>query len=139
MPERDDLCRELVAIGTEHDLPVYRVTGLPNQAGAAAGAHDPATMPRAAAAALGLARAAIRVNNGTLGEHLEEVRAFHEAFGPVASDLLVLALHANGLIDETRRIRTSDPIRPAEARSRTTIWPLPAAPPSVTQNSHQSR
>ncbi|MDR8413532.1 hypothetical protein MTP10_32945 [Nonomuraea sp. 3-1Str] len=52
------------------------------------------------------------MNNGTLGEHLEEMRAFHEAFGPIASDLLVLALHANGLIDEARRIRTSDPIRP---------------------------
>ncbi|MER7209410.1 hypothetical protein ABT340_20300 [Streptosporangium sp. NPDC000239] len=29
LPERDDLCRELVAIGTEHDLPVYRVIGPP--------------------------------------------------------------------------------------------------------------
>ncbi|MEV0353091.1 BTAD domain-containing putative transcriptional regulator [Nonomuraea sp. NPDC050680] len=167
LPERDDLCRELVAIGTEHDLPVYRVTGLLNQAACAAAANDPATMRRAAAEALDLARtyrlpeaigvakvvlatlaliegrfaaaerlyteaadgmrragslhavgilglalAAIWVNNGTLGEHLEEVRAFHEAFGPIASDLLVLALHANGLIDEARRIRTSDPIRP---------------------------
>ncbi|MEU8151473.1 BTAD domain-containing putative transcriptional regulator [Nonomuraea sp. NPDC048901] len=167
LPERDNLCRELVAIGTEHDLPVYRVTGLLNQASAAAGANDPATMRRAAAEALDLARtyrlpeaigvaevvlatlaliegrfadaerlyteaadgmrragslhavgflrlalAAIWVNNGTLGEHLEEVRAFHEAFGPIASDLLVLALHANGLIDEARRVRTSDPIRP---------------------------
>ncbi|MEV5893670.1 BTAD domain-containing putative transcriptional regulator [Nonomuraea fuscirosea] len=167
LPKRDDLCRELVAIGTEHDLPVYRVTGLVNQAACAAAADDPATMRRAAAEALDLARtyrlpeaigvaevvlatlaliegrfadaerlyteaadgmrragslhavgflglalAAIWVNNGTLGEHLEEVRAFHDAFGPIASDLLVLALHANGLIDEARRIRTSDPIRP---------------------------
>ncbi|MEV4091312.1 BTAD domain-containing putative transcriptional regulator [Streptosporangium saharense] len=167
LPERDNLCRELVAIGTEHDLPVYRVTGLLNQASAAAGANDPVTMRRAATEALDLARTyrlpeaigvakvvlatlaliegrfaeaerlyteaadgmrragslhavgflglaltAIWVNEGTLGEHLEEVRAFHEAFGPLASDLLVLALHANGLTDEAHRVRTSDPIRP---------------------------
>ncbi|MFI6182804.1 hypothetical protein ACIA8R_45260 [Nonomuraea sp. NPDC051191] len=32
--------------------------------------------------------------------------------------------------------RWNAPHRAAEARSRTTTWPLPAAPPSVTQNSH---
>jgi hypothetical protein len=163
----DEICRELVAIGTEHDLPVYRVTGLLNHASVAAGANDPTTMRRVAAEALDLARtyrmpeaigvaevtlatlaliegrfadaerlyteaangmrragslhapgflglalAAIWMNNGTLGEHLDEVRTCHEALGPMASDLLVLALHANGLITEAHRVRTSDPIRP---------------------------
>jgi DNA-binding SARP family transcriptional activator len=167
LPGRDELCRELVAIGTEHDLPVYRVTGLLNHASAAAGANDPTTMRRVAAEALdvahtyrmpeaigvaevtlatltliegrfadaerlyaeaadgmrragslhasgflGLALAVTWVNNGTLGEHLDEVRTLHEALGPLASDVLVLALHANGLITEARRVRTSDPIRP---------------------------
>ncbi|MEV4097552.1 BTAD domain-containing putative transcriptional regulator [Streptosporangium saharense] len=164
---RAEFCRELVAIGTEHDLPVYRVTGLLNHAGAAAEANDPATIRRVATEALDLARAyrmpeaigvaevtlatltliegrfaeaerlyteaadsmrragslhasgflglaltAIWVNEGTLGDHLDEVRALHEAFGPLVSDLLVLALHANGLTDEAHRVRTSDPIRP---------------------------
>jgi hypothetical protein len=61
---------------------------------------------------LGLALAATWANNGTLGEHLDEVRSLHEALGPIASDLLALALHANGLITEARRVRTSAPIRP---------------------------
>ncbi|MBB4920824.1 BTAD domain-containing putative transcriptional regulator [Streptosporangium saharense] len=163
---RAELCRELVAIGTEHDLPVYRVTGLLNHAGAAAEANDPATIRRVATEALDLARVyrmpeaigvaevtlatltliegrfaeaerlyieaadsmrragslhpgflglaltSIWLNNGTLGDHLDEVRALHEAFGPLVSDLLVLALHANGLTAEAHRVRTSDPIRP---------------------------
>ncbi|MER7129780.1 BTAD domain-containing putative transcriptional regulator [Streptosporangium saharense] len=163
---RAELCRELVAIGTEHDLPVYRVTGLLNHAGAAAEANDPATIRRVATEALDLARAyrmpeaigvaevtlatltliegrfadaerlyteaadgmrragslhpgflglaltSIWMNDGTLGDHLDEIRALHEAFGPLASDLLVLALHANGLTDEAHQVRTSDPIRP---------------------------
>lgn len=163
----DELSRELVALGTEHDLPVYRVTGLLNHAAVAAGAGDPATMRRVTAEALDLARtyrmpeaigvaevtlatlaliegrfadaerlyteaaggmrhagslhapgflglalAATWVNDGTLGEHLDEVRALHEATGPIAADLLALALHANGLTAEARRVRTSDPIRP---------------------------
>ncbi|MFF4988400.1 BTAD domain-containing putative transcriptional regulator [Streptosporangium saharense] len=163
---RAELCRELVAIGTEHDLPVYRVTGLLNHAGAAAEANDPATIRRVATEALDLARAyrmpeaigvaevtlatltliegrfaeaerlyieaadsmrragslhpgflglalaAIWLNNGTLGDHLDEIRALHEAFGPLVSDLLVLALHTNGLTAEAHQVRTSDPIRP---------------------------
>ncbi|MEU4332701.1 ATP-binding protein, partial [Nonomuraea dietziae] len=168
LPERDDLCRELVAIGIEHDLPVYRVTGLLNQAGVAAAANDPVTMRRAAAEALELARtyrmreaiavaevalaslaliegrfadaellyikadegmrrigsvhatgflqlalATIWLNEGTLGAHLNDVRALHAAFGPMVSDLLALALHANGLDAEAREVRASpSPIRP---------------------------
>ncbi|MFB9532120.1 BTAD domain-containing putative transcriptional regulator [Nonomuraea roseola] len=168
LPERDDLCRELVAIGIEHDLPVYRVTGLLNQAGVAAAANDPVTMRRAAAEALELARtyrmreaiavaevalaslaliegrfadaellyikadkgmrrigsvhatgflqlalATIWLNEGTLGAHLDDVRALHAAFGPMVSDLLALALHANGLDAEAREVRASpSPIRP---------------------------
>ncbi|MFI6713205.1 BTAD domain-containing putative transcriptional regulator [Nonomuraea sp. NPDC050478] len=163
----DELCHELVALGTEHDLPVYRVTGLLNHAAVAAGAGDPATMRRVTAEALDLARtyrmpeaigvaevtlatlaliegrfadaerlyteaaggmrragslhapgflglalAATWVNDGTLGEHLDEVRALHEATGPIAADLLALALHASGLTAEARRVRASDPIRP---------------------------
>ncbi|MFD2352305.1 hypothetical protein ACFSTC_28065 [Nonomuraea ferruginea] len=61
---------------------------------------------------LGLALAATWVNDGTLGEHLDEARALHEATGPIAADLLALALHANGLTAEARRVRASDPIRP---------------------------
>ncbi|MFF0579888.1 BTAD domain-containing putative transcriptional regulator [Streptosporangium saharense] len=163
---RAELCRELVAIGTEYDLPVYRVTGLLNHAGAAAEANDPATIRRVATEALDLARAyrmpeaigvaevtlatltliegrfaeaerlyieaadsmrragslhpgflglaltSIWMNDGTLGDHLDEIRALHEAFGPLVSDLLVLALHANGLTAEAHQVRTSDPIRP---------------------------
>ena len=170
VPERDELCRELVEIGIEHDLPVYRVTGLLNRASAAAGGQRPGRpcaaligealdlartyrMPEAIGAAemragdAGAHRGPVRrrrtalhrgrrrhaarriaarrrlppashwprsgVNNGTLGEHLEDVRAFHEALGPIVADLLALALHANGLIDEARRVRTSpSPIRP---------------------------
>ncbi|MFC5821271.1 BTAD domain-containing putative transcriptional regulator [Nonomuraea harbinensis] len=163
----DELCRELVALGTEHDLPVYRVTGLLNHAAVAAGAGDPATMRRVTAEALDLARtyrmpeaigvaevtlatlaliegrfadaerlyteaaggmrragslhapgflglalAATWVNDGTLAEHLDDVRALHEATGPIAADLLALALHASGLTAEARRVRASDPIRP---------------------------
>ncbi|MDL4776657.1 BTAD domain-containing putative transcriptional regulator [Actinomadura xylanilytica] len=164
---RAELCRELVAIGVEHGVPAYRVTGLLNHACAAAEANDPTTMRRVATEALDLARtyrvpeatgvaevtlatltliegrfaeaerlytqaangmrragslhssgflgfalAATWVNNGTLGEHLDEVRTLHEASGPIASDLLALALHGNGLITEAHRVDTSAPIRP---------------------------
>ncbi|MEU6726718.1 BTAD domain-containing putative transcriptional regulator [Nonomuraea wenchangensis] len=162
------LCRELVAIGTEHDLPVYRVTGLINLAAVAAAANDPATMRQAASEALDLARAyrmrgaipvaeitlatlalvegrfadaellyvradegmrragsvhatgflplalaTIRLNDGTLGAHLDDVRALHATLGAMTSDLLALALHANGLDAEAREVRAaSGPIRP---------------------------
>ncbi|MFI0351970.1 BTAD domain-containing putative transcriptional regulator [Actinomadura sp. 9N407] len=164
---RAELCRELVAIGVEHGVPAYRVTGLLNHACAAAEANDPATMRRVATEALdhartylmpeatgvaevalatltliegrfadaerlytqaangmrragslhssgflGFALAATWMNDGTLGEHLDEVRALHEAAGPIASDLLALALHGHGLITEARQVRTAAPIRP---------------------------
>ncbi|MFF0775667.1 BTAD domain-containing putative transcriptional regulator [Nonomuraea wenchangensis] len=163
-----ELCRELVAIGTEHDLPVYRVTGLINLAAVAAAANDPATMRQAATEALDLARAyrmrgaipvaeitlatlalvegrfadaellyvkadegmrragsvhatgflplalaTIRLNDGTLGAHLDDVRALHATLGAMTSDLLALALHAGGLDAEAREVRASaGPIRP---------------------------
>ncbi|HEY3683697.1 MAG TPA: BTAD domain-containing putative transcriptional regulator [Streptosporangiaceae bacterium] len=162
------LCRELVQIGTEHDLPVYRVSGLLNHAGGAAAANDPVTLRRVATEALELARAyrmreaiavgeiiqaalaliegrfadaerlyltadegmrragsvhatgflqlalaTIWLNDGTLGAHLDDVRALHAALGPMAADLLALALHANGLDTEAREVRASPgPIRP---------------------------
>ncbi|WP_242882825.1 BTAD domain-containing putative transcriptional regulator [Actinomadura litoris] len=162
------LCRELVEIGTEHDLPVYRVTGLLNHAGVAAAANDPATTHQVITEALELARtyrmreaiavaeitlaslaliegrfadaellytradegmrrigsvhatgflqlalATIWLNDGTLGAHLDDVRAVHAALGPMTTDLLALALHANGLDGEAREIRASaGPIRP---------------------------
>jgi hypothetical protein len=161
-----ELCRELVEIGTEHDLPVYRVTGL-NHAGVAAAANDPVTMHQVITEALELARtyrmreaisvaeitlaslalvegrfadaerlyikadegmrrigsvhtgffqlalATIRLNEGTLGAHLDDVRALHAALGPMVCDLLALALHANGLDAEAREVRASPrPIRP---------------------------
>ncbi|MEV4374485.1 BTAD domain-containing putative transcriptional regulator [Nonomuraea sp. NPDC049637] len=161
------LCRELVEIGVEHDLPVYRVSGLLNHAGVAAAANDPVTMRRVIGEALELARAyrmreaiavaeitlaglaliegrfadaealyveagegmrrigsvhatgflelalaTIWVNEGTLGGHLEEVRAVHAVLGSMVSDLLALALHANGLDAEAREVRTPPgPIR----------------------------
>ncbi|MFC5188137.1 BTAD domain-containing putative transcriptional regulator [Actinomadura harenae] len=161
-------CRELVRIGTEHDLPVYRVTGLLNHAGVAAAANDPATLRRVTTEALEIARAyrmreaidvaeitlaalaliegrladaelrynqadegmrragsvhavgflqlalaTLWLNAGTLGEHLDDVRALHTALGPMTSDLLALALHANGLDAEAREVRASPgPIRP---------------------------
>ncbi|MEU8326419.1 BTAD domain-containing putative transcriptional regulator [Nonomuraea sp. NPDC048881] len=161
------LCRELVEIGVEHDLPVYRVSGLLNHAGVAAAANDPLTLRRVIGEALELARtyrmreaiavaeitlaglaliegrfrdaeamyveagegmrrigsvhaegflqlalAAIWLNEGTLGGHLEEVRALHVVLGSMTSDLLALALHANGLDDEARAVRTPPgPIR----------------------------
>ncbi len=166
-PGREEYARELVEIGVEHDLPVYQVTGLFNQAANAAAANDPATMRRVTGEALDLARAyrmpeaigvaeialaalvliegrfadserlyaeatkrmeragsvhagfirlaraVIWLNDGTLGDHLDDVRALHEAFGPMAADLLVLALHAAGRSDEARRARPSpSPIRP---------------------------
>src|ERR1700733_4986402 len=166
-PGREEYARELVEIGVEHDLPVYQVTGLFNQAANAAAANDPATMRRVTGEALDLARAyrmpeaigvaeialaalvliegrfadserlyaeatkrmeragsvhagfirlarvVIWLNDGTLGDHLDDVRALHEAFGPMAADPLVLALHAVGRSDEARRARTSpSPIRP---------------------------
>ncbi|MFF4616251.1 BTAD domain-containing putative transcriptional regulator [Nonomuraea jabiensis] len=164
---REEYSRELVEIGVEHDLPVYRVTGLISQAANAAAANDPATMRRVAEEALDLARAyrmpeaigaveialatlvliegrfadaerlyveatermeragsvhvgfvrlalaAIWLNDGTLGDHLDDVRALHEALGPMVADVLALALHAAGRSDEARRARTSpSPIRP---------------------------
>ncbi len=163
-----ELCRELVEIGTEHDLPVYRVTGLLNHAAVAAAANDPVTMHQAITEALELARtyrmpeaiavaeitlatlalvegrfadaellyakagegmrragsvhatgflqlalATIWLNDGTLGAHLDDVRALHATLGPMTSDLLALALHANGLDAEARDVRASpSPIRP---------------------------
>ncbi|GAA3575179.1 hypothetical protein GCM10022419_065370 [Nonomuraea rosea] len=163
-----ELCRELVEIGTEHDLPVYRVTGLLNHASGAADANDRVTMHQVITEALDLARtyrmreaiavaeitlaslaliegrfadaellyikadegmrgagsvhaagffhlalATIWLNDGTLGAHLDEVRALHAALGPMTSDLLTLALHANGLDAEAREVRASpSPIRP---------------------------
>ncbi|MCP2356935.1 DNA-binding SARP family transcriptional activator/tetratricopeptide (TPR) repeat protein [Nonomuraea thailandensis] len=162
-----DLCRELVEIGIEHDLPVYRVTGLLNHAAVAASANDGVTMHRVTAEALELARtyrmreaiaaaeialatlaliegrfadaellyikadagmrrigsvhmgflqlalATIRLNEGTLGAHLDDVRALHVVLGPMVCDLLALALHANGLDAEAREVRASpSPIRP---------------------------
>lgn len=159
--------RNLVQIGIEHDLPVYRVTGLLNLAAVAAGANDPETMHQLATEALELARrygireavavaeitlatraliegrfadaellyttadegmqragsvhtgfhqlamAAVWLNEGTLGTHLNDVRALHAALGPMASDLLALTLHANGLDAEAREVRASPgPIRP---------------------------
>ncbi|MEV0151326.1 MULTISPECIES: BTAD domain-containing putative transcriptional regulator [unclassified Nonomuraea] len=163
-----ELCGELVGIGTEHDLPVYRVTGLLNQATGAAAANDPVTMHQVITEALDLARtyrmreaiavteitlatlaliegrfadaelryvkadegmrragsvhaagflplalAVIRLNAGTLGAHLDDVRALHTVLGPMVSDLLALALHANGMDAEARELRASpSPIRP---------------------------
>ncbi|MCO5972451.1 AfsR/SARP family transcriptional regulator [Actinoallomurus soli] len=163
-PGREEYARELVEIGIEHDLPVYRVTGLLDQAANAAAANDPATMrrvtgealdlarayrmPEAISAAeialatlvliegrftdaqclyteatahmeragsvhagfLGLALAVIWLNDGTLGDHLDDVRALHEALGPMVADLLALALHAAGRGDEART--SASPIRP---------------------------
>ncbi|MEV4184653.1 BTAD domain-containing putative transcriptional regulator [Streptosporangium canum] len=162
-----ELCRELVEIGTEHDLPVYRVTGLLNHAGVAAAANDPVTMHQVTTEALELARtygmreaiaaaeitlaslaliegrfadaellyikadegmrragsvhtgffqlalATIWLNDGTLGAHLDDVRALHAALDPMTADLLALALHVNGLDAEAREVRASpSPIRP---------------------------
>ncbi|TYB45864.1 AAA family ATPase [Nonomuraea sp. PA05] len=162
------LCRELVRLGTEHDLPVYRITGLLNHAAVAAAGNDPATMRQVTTEALELARAyrvreaiavteitlaglaliegrfadaehlfaeaaegmrrigsvhatgflqlalaTIRLNEGTLGAHLDDVRALHAMLGPMTCDLLALALHANGLDAEAREARASaGPIRP---------------------------
>ncbi|NUR89334.1 MAG: transcriptional regulator, partial [Nonomuraea sp.] len=163
-----EACRELVAIGTEHDLPVYRVTGLINRAACAAAANDPATIRESATEALEVARtyrmseavavaeialatlalvegrsadaevlyvqagegmrragsvhatgflqltlATIRLNDGTIGAYLDDVRALHATLGDMATDLLALALHANGLDAEAREVRAaSGPIRP---------------------------
>ncbi|WP_329240509.1 AAA family ATPase [Actinoallomurus sp. NBC_01490] len=163
-----ELCRELVKIGTEHDLPVYRVTGLLNHAAVAADANDPVTMHQVITEALDLARTyrmpeatavaeitlaalaliegrfadaellyikadegmrragsvhatgflplalvTIWLNDGTLGAHLDDVRALHAALGSMTSDLLALALHANGMDTEAREVRASPgPIRP---------------------------
>jgi hypothetical protein len=164
---RPEYARELVTIGVEHDLPVYRIAGLINQAGVAAAANDPETMRRVTEEArdlavayrmpeaigvaeialatlalvegrfaeaerryveatarmegagsvhvgfLDLALAAIWLNDGTLGDHLAEVRALHATFGPLVADLLTLALHAAGRTDEARAARRPpSPIRP---------------------------
>ncbi|WP_344490228.1 BTAD domain-containing putative transcriptional regulator [Nonomuraea monospora] len=162
------LCRELVELGAEHDLPVYRITGLLNHAAVAAAANDPATTRQVITEALELAHAyrvreaiavteialaglalvegrfadaerlfaeagegmrrigsvhatgflqlalaTIRLNEGTLGAHLDDVRALHAMLGPMTADLLALALHANGLDAEARVARASaGPIRP---------------------------
>ncbi|MBO2455729.1 AAA family ATPase [Actinomadura barringtoniae] len=167
-PVQEEMCRELVEIGIEHDLPVYRVTGLINHAVAAADANDPDTMRRVTTEALELARAyrmpeatavaeialatleliegryaeaerlyiradegmkragsvhangflqlaqaVIWLNDGTLGEHLADVRALHDMLGPMVVDLYALTLHANGRDAEARRLRASpSPIRP---------------------------
>lgn len=163
-----ELSQELVEIGTEHDLPVYRITGRLNHAAIAAAANDPVTMRRVTAEALDLARtyrmpeaiavaeitlaalaliegrfadaahlyskagegmrrtgsvhaagflqlalAVIWLNDGTLGAHLDDVRAVHAVLDPMTTDLLALALHANGLDTEAREVRASSgPIRP---------------------------
>ncbi|WP_281902527.1 BTAD domain-containing putative transcriptional regulator [Nocardia cyriacigeorgica] len=66
-----------------------------------------------AAGFLRLALAATWLNAGTLGEHLDDVRALHDGLGPMVADLLALALHAAGHTDEARRARTTPaPIRP---------------------------
>ncbi|GAB3410110.1 BTAD domain-containing putative transcriptional regulator [Flindersiella endophytica] len=52
-----EISRELVEIGTEHDLPIYRVAGLHNLARVAAEANDPVTAHRVITEALDLARA----------------------------------------------------------------------------------
>ncbi|WP_280267139.1 BTAD domain-containing putative transcriptional regulator [Nocardia wallacei] len=66
-----------------------------------------------AAGFLRLALAATWVNAGTLGDHLDDVRALHATLGPMVADLLALALHAAGRSDEARRARTApSPIRP---------------------------
>ncbi|MGI6871967.1 BTAD domain-containing putative transcriptional regulator [Amycolatopsis sp. 3B14] len=166
-PGRTEYSRELVEIGIEHDLPVYRVAGLLNQAVHAATVNDPATLRRAIGEALDLARAyrmpeaigaaeialatlvliegryaeaerryteatermhhtgsvhagfrhlvraTIWLNDGTLGDHLDDVRALHEALGPMVTDLLALALHATGHDSEAHRTRAAaPPIRP---------------------------
>ncbi|MFD4249114.1 BTAD domain-containing putative transcriptional regulator [Amycolatopsis thermoflava] len=166
-PGRAEYSRELVEIGVEHDLPVYRVAGLVNQAVHAATVNDPATLRRAIGEALDLARAyrmpeaigaaeialatlvliegryaeaerryteatermhhtgsvhagfrhlaraTIWLNDGTLGDHLDDVRALHEALGPMVTDLLALALHATGHDAEAHRTRAAaPPIRP---------------------------
>ncbi|WP_067983543.1 BTAD domain-containing putative transcriptional regulator [Nocardia caishijiensis] len=163
---RQEYSRELLAIGTEHDLPVYRITALLNLAAGAAAANDPATMRRVseqardlarayrmpeavgaaeialatlvliegrfadaerryitatqrmeragsvhAAGFLRIARAAIWINDGTLGAHLDEVRAFHAALGPMVTDLLTLVLHAAGRGNEV------EPTPPAPIRA----------------------
>ncbi|MET9341871.1 BTAD domain-containing putative transcriptional regulator [Nonomuraea sp. NPDC003804] len=62
---------------------------------------------------LQLALATIWLNEGTLGARLDDVRALHAVLGPMVSDLLALALHANGLDAEAREVRASpSPIRP---------------------------
>ncbi|MEV0684849.1 BTAD domain-containing putative transcriptional regulator [Nocardia sp. NPDC050378] len=163
---RQEYSRELLVIGTEHDLPVYRITALLNLAAGAAAANDPTTMRRVseqardlarayrmpeavgaaeialatlvliegrfadaerryitatqrmeragsvhAAGFLRIARAAIWINDGTLGAHLDEVRAFHAALGPMVADLLTLALHAAGRGNEV------EPTPPAPIRA----------------------
>ena len=57
-----------------------------------------------------LALAAIWLNDDTLGDHLDDVRALHEALGPMVADLLALALHTAGRGDEARM--SPGPIRP---------------------------
>lgn len=165
---RAEYSRELVQIGIEHDLPVYRVTGLLNLAANAAADNDPATMRELISQALDLARAyrmpeaigaceiaqaslvliagrfadaerlyldaterleragsvhatgflrlalaATWLNEGTLGDHLDDIRDLHQGLGPMVADLLTLALHAAGRTDEARRNRTAPtPIRP---------------------------
>lgn len=65
-----------------------------------------------AAGFLPLALATIRLNDGTLGAHLDDIRALHTALGPMVCDLLALALHAVSLDTEAREVRASSgPIR----------------------------
>ncbi len=65
-----------------------------------------------AAGFLRLARAATWIGNGTLGDHLDEVYAFHEALDPMVADLLTLALHAAGRGSEAHRFGAAPaPIR----------------------------
>jgi DNA-binding SARP family transcriptional activator len=56
---------------------------------------------------LHLARIAVWVNEGALGDHLDDVRALQGELGPLVADLLPLALHAAGRHEEARRAGVS--------------------------------
>ncbi|WP_188828102.1 BTAD domain-containing putative transcriptional regulator [Nocardia camponoti] len=167
-PGLAEYSRELIAVSVEHDLPVYRVTGLLSHAAHAANDNDPVAMRELSREALDLARgyhmpeatgaaeialatllvvegryadadrayrdatdrmgragsahaagffqlaeAAIWLNEGTLGTHLDEVRALHASFGEMGADLLVLALVAAGRDAEAHELGIGrTPIRP---------------------------
>ncbi|MGJ6964797.1 ATP-binding protein [Streptosporangium sp. G11] len=89
LPGRAELCRELTAIGIEHDLPAYRVTGLLVQANAAAAMNDVPALRR------------------LIGETLEPARAYRmaEAVGACECALAMFA-HVEGRFDEAERLYT---------------------------------